>query len=126
MLAVPYFEKALYEMPEDQLTVDSLLALAADTETKIQGGPATRPIMSVPHILADEASCYYHVSTIGLIWCFDCSTMSVRSSGTNTSMSPHDTALCGLDMPPAQPRLLPHTCIHVVHCSLHPAFSVPY
>jgi hypothetical protein len=28
MIAVPYFEKALYEMPEEQLTAASLMALA--------------------------------------------------------------------------------------------------
>jgi hypothetical protein len=34
MLAVPYFEKALYELPEDQLTVDTLLALADEIEVR--------------------------------------------------------------------------------------------
>jgi len=60
MLAVPYFEKALYEMPEDQLTVEALTALADKTEHLVQGGLGGRPLLSVPHILADEASCYYH------------------------------------------------------------------
>ncbi|KAL6764974.1 oligoendopeptidase [Haematococcus lacustris] len=60
MLAVPYFEKALYEMPEDQLTVEALIQLADKVEQDIQGGLAGRPLLSVPHILADEASCYYH------------------------------------------------------------------
>jgi hypothetical protein len=32
MLAVPYFEKALYELPEEQLTTDTLLALADEVE----------------------------------------------------------------------------------------------
>lgn len=60
MLAVPYFEKALYELPEDQLTASKILQLAEEVEVKIQGGAASRPLLSVPHILADEASCYYH------------------------------------------------------------------
>lgn len=60
MLAVPYFEKALYELPEDKVTAENILALAAETEMSIQGGRASRPLLSVPHILADEASCYYH------------------------------------------------------------------
>ena len=29
-------------------------------EIDIQGGPSGRPLMSVPHILSDESSCYYH------------------------------------------------------------------
>lgn len=60
MIGVPYFEKALYELPEDQLTVDGLMALADSVEERIQGGLGGRPMLSVPHILADEASCYYH------------------------------------------------------------------
>lgn len=29
-------------------------------QTKIQGGLYSRPMLSVPHILADESSCYCH------------------------------------------------------------------
>jgi len=60
MLAVPYFEKALYEMPEAQLSPQSVAALADEIERKIQGGLSARPLLSVPHLLSDEASCYYH------------------------------------------------------------------
>lgn len=60
MLAVPYFEKALYELPEEQVTPATLQALADDVEARIQGGLSPRPLLSVPHILADESSCYYH------------------------------------------------------------------
>jgi Zn-dependent oligopeptidase len=60
MLAVPYFEKSLYELPEDQVTCQNILALAARVELDIQGGPSSRPLLSVPHILADESAAYYH------------------------------------------------------------------
>ena len=60
MIAVPYFEKALYEMPESDLTPENIAAVADDVERKIQGGLAGRPLMSVPHITSDESSCYYH------------------------------------------------------------------
>ncbi|GBF88826.1 oligoendopeptidase f [Raphidocelis subcapitata] len=60
MLAVPYFEKALYELPEDQVTPEALQALADDVERRVQGGLSPRPLLSVPHILADESSAYYH------------------------------------------------------------------
>lgn len=29
-------------------------------QVKVQGGLSPRPLLSVPHILADESSCYYH------------------------------------------------------------------
>ncbi|PNG99406.1 hypothetical protein TSOC_014818, partial [Tetrabaena socialis] len=60
MIAVPYFEKALYELPESELTVERLLALADEVETRVQGGLSPRPLLSVPHPLSDESSCYYH------------------------------------------------------------------
>lgn len=60
MLVVPFFERALYELPDDQLTREGILKLADEIEEKIQGGLAPRPVLSVPHILSDESSCYYH------------------------------------------------------------------
>eukprot|EP00611_Tribonema_gayanum_P015560 TRINITY_DN2741_c0_g1_i1.p1 TRINITY_DN2741_c0_g1~~TRINITY_DN2741_c0_g1_i1.p1 ORF type:complete len:644 (+),score=223.31 TRINITY_DN2741_c0_g1_i1:81-2012(+) len=60
MLAVPYFEKALYEMADEDLTPEAVLELADSIETKIQGGAGPRPLLCVPHILSDESSCYYH------------------------------------------------------------------
>ena len=60
MLAVPFFEKALYELPDAEVTPERVLALADETEAAVEGGPSPRPLMSVPHILADESSCYYH------------------------------------------------------------------
>ena len=37
MLAVPYFEKRLYELPDDEVTPARLLQLASDVEVDIQG-----------------------------------------------------------------------------------------
>jgi hypothetical protein len=36
MLAVPYFEKALYELPEDQLTAEKVQQVAEEVAIKIQ------------------------------------------------------------------------------------------
>jgi hypothetical protein len=60
MLAVPFFERALYNLPEAEVTPDTILNLSYEIERTIQGVRATRPLMSVPHILADESAAYYH------------------------------------------------------------------
>jgi len=60
MIAVSYFEKALYELPEEKLTVTDVNELARQVELHIQGGFSPRPLLSIPHILSDESSCYYH------------------------------------------------------------------
>jgi hypothetical protein len=64
MIAVPFFEKALYELPDDEVTAERIQTLADEIEKKIQGGLGPRPILSVPHIISDEASCYYHAYVV--------------------------------------------------------------
>jgi len=64
MLSVSYFEKALYELPEKELTYDTIQALADQIEIQIQGGLSPRPLLSVPHLVSDEASCYYQGYTL--------------------------------------------------------------
>ena len=59
MLAVSYFEKSLYELPDEEVTPERVMQLADEVEKTIQGGFSPRPLLSVPHILSDEASCYY-------------------------------------------------------------------
>lgn len=45
MLSVPYFERELYRLPEEQVTPERILALADEVEERIEGGPASRPLM---------------------------------------------------------------------------------
>ena len=61
ILVVPYFERALYRLSDDQLTAESVLALARATELRILGvavGP--RPLLSIPHLLNQESAASYH------------------------------------------------------------------
>jgi len=64
MLSVSYFEKALYELDDGDVTMENIKSLAKEIETKIQGGLSPRPLLSVPHIYSDEASCYYQGYTL--------------------------------------------------------------
>ncbi|CAH8218634.1 Peptidase M3 [Vibrio aestuarianus] len=60
ILVVPYFERALYELSEEELTAERVTALARATEQKILGlACSPRPLMAIPHLLSDEASCSY-------------------------------------------------------------------
>jgi hypothetical protein len=45
MLSVPYFERALYDLPEGEVSGQRILALADEVESRIEGGPAPRPLM---------------------------------------------------------------------------------
>jgi len=54
MISVSYFEKALYELPEDQLTSENVASLADNVEREIQGGLSGRPLLTVPHLISDE------------------------------------------------------------------------
>lgn len=61
ILVVPYFERAMYQMADDDLTPDAVLALARTTELRILGvavGP--RPLLAIPHLLNQESAASYH------------------------------------------------------------------
>ena len=60
MLTVCYVEKALYEMSEAELTKDNVLKMVRETEHRFEFMDSTRPVLSVPHLLAGESSAYYH------------------------------------------------------------------
>lgn len=62
MLVVPFFEKELYELPENELTPDNLLKIARRVESQLTFIPegSSRPLLSVPHLLSTESSAYYH------------------------------------------------------------------
>jgi len=60
ILVVPYFERALYQLEETDLTTEKITTLARETERKILGlavGP--RPLLAIPHLLSDESACSY-------------------------------------------------------------------
>jgi oligoendopeptidase F len=61
ILVVPYFERALYELPDEQLEADQVLALARACERRILGVPVgPRPLLAVPHLLNQESAASYH------------------------------------------------------------------
>ncbi|RLB53395.1 MAG: peptidase M3 [Deltaproteobacteria bacterium] len=61
MLTVPFAERALYEIPDDELTPDRVLETFREVESRLQGlSSGTRPVLAVPHLLAGESSAYYH------------------------------------------------------------------
>jgi len=62
MLCVPYAERAIYEIPDEKLSPETILAAIREVERRLlfldTGSP--RPVLSVPHLLAGESSAYYH------------------------------------------------------------------
>ncbi|CAG8999129.1 MAG: hypothetical protein CENE_01094 [Candidatus Celerinatantimonas neptuna] len=60
ILVVPYFERALYQLSDDELTPEHVTQLARDTEQAILGlSCSPRPLMAIPHLLSDESACSY-------------------------------------------------------------------
>ncbi|MHC4844672.1 MAG: M3 family metallopeptidase [Planctomycetota bacterium] len=61
-LSVCYGEKAIYEIPDDELTAERVVDAIRGEETRLlfleDGSP--RPILAVPHLLSGESSAYYH------------------------------------------------------------------
>merc|ERR1719330_458556 len=82
MLMVPFFERGLYELPESDLTDTRILELADEVEARIIGGPASRPLLSVPHILSDESSCYYHGYVLAMMSVYQTREYFLREHGS--------------------------------------------
>ena len=59
MLAVPFFEKALYEMPEERVTPEEVLALADQVEVDVEGGLAGRSHPLFKQLLCMSALCLW-------------------------------------------------------------------
>lgn len=62
MLAVCYAERAIYELPDEELCPERVLEVVRHWERRLlgleQGSP--RPVLSVPHLLSNDSSAYYH------------------------------------------------------------------
>ncbi|MEO8071273.1 MAG: M3 family metallopeptidase, partial [Acidobacteriota bacterium] len=56
---VPYFESALYQMTERDLTPEAVLALARETEVRVLGIESPRPLLAIPHLLNQESAASY-------------------------------------------------------------------
>jgi Zn-dependent oligopeptidase len=61
MLIVPFVERALYSLSDDDLTSDRVLEICQKIEKEmsfLNGSP--RPTLAIPHLLEMESSAYYH------------------------------------------------------------------
>ena len=60
-LVVPYVEKAVYEMSDEELTPENIRRVARNVEKRMlftEG--STLPVLQYMHVLSDESSAYYH------------------------------------------------------------------
>jgi len=61
LVTVPFAERALYELRDDELSPDRVLEVLRSVERRLQGlSRAVRPVLAVPHLLSGESSAYYH------------------------------------------------------------------
>ena len=90
MLAVPYFEKALYELAEDDVTPEKVSALADKIELELQGGLAYAASVVIKAGRVDAAASAWIVQTgfyrTGLGRCSPCRTSCrTRRRATTTA-----------------------------------------
>ncbi len=69
LIAVCYGERAIYEIPDKELTADRVLAEIRRQERELlfveEGAP--RPTLSIPHLISGDSSAYYHGYTLALM-----------------------------------------------------------
>jgi Zn-dependent oligopeptidase len=64
---VPYFESALYQMADEDLTPERVLALARETEVRVLGVESPRPLLAIPHLLNQESAASYQGYLLALM-----------------------------------------------------------
>ncbi len=67
MCAICYAERAIYEIPDDELTSERVLSEIRAAENRILGMDASRPALAVPHLISGESSAYYHGYVLALM-----------------------------------------------------------
>ncbi len=61
LVSIPYIEKGIYELPDDQLTGENIRSVVKNAEEMVfLGEESYRPGLSVPHLLAGESAAGYH------------------------------------------------------------------
>jgi len=69
LIAVCYAERAIYEIPEKELSPERILSEIRRCERELlfldEGSP--RPTLSIPHLISGDASAYYHGYTLALM-----------------------------------------------------------
>lgn len=61
MLAVCYYEKAIYDLADDDsVSAEVLLDLCRKSDHSVMGKWQSMPTLLIPHLLSDESSAYYH------------------------------------------------------------------
>ncbi len=98
--------QALYELPDEKVTPEEVMALADSIEADIQGGPAGRPLLAVPHILADDASLVPHAHLCRIIYIEDYARASPASCTWPAGVALHHAA-----------------CAHIISCALLPVLT---
>ena len=68
ILLVPYFEWALYQWDDEQLTPEAITRLARECEQRILGiDGSPRPLLAIPHLLSQESACSYQGYLLALM-----------------------------------------------------------
>ncbi|MCB2200927.1 peptidase M3 [bacterium] len=84
MMVVPYFERAMYEMSDEELTPENLLKTARATEEKLMFMPSDRPVLSIPHLAESESSAYYHAYVLAQMAVFQTRDFFLKRDGKIT------------------------------------------
>jgi hypothetical protein len=88
---VPRFESALYEMPDEALTPEVVLALAREVEVHVLGVESPRPLLAIPHLLNQESAASYQGYLLAHMAVYQTRAFFLRTHGyltDNTAIGP--------------------------------------
>jgi oligoendopeptidase F len=67
LTVVPYAERKIYELSDEELTAENILSAVRSVENEFFGFDCPRPTLAVPHLLAGESSASYHAYVLAIM-----------------------------------------------------------
>lgn len=67
LAVVCYAERGIYELADDKLTPEEILAVSRKAENEFFGVDCPRPTLAVPHLLTGEAAATYHAYVLAIM-----------------------------------------------------------
>jgi len=67
LTVVPYAERKIYELSDEDLTAENILREVRSVENEFFGFDCPRPTLAVPHLLSGESSASYHAYVLAIM-----------------------------------------------------------
>ena len=107
LTVVPYAEKQIYELSDENLTAENILHAARSVEKEFFGFDCPRPTLGVPHLLSGEASATYHAYVLAIMGVYQTKEYLMSKYGSIVDNKEIGREMCEKYWKPGNSKTLP-------------------